>query len=106
MAYRWTWAEVGNQGCLTRLDCLRYVYFMSAVEQIIESALRMTPKERARLAGKLLESLDTVDEHEDIEAAWEKEVARRIRDILAGRAVTVTADEALREARAGLVERR
>ena len=95
-----------NQKCRTRLDCLRYVYFMSTVEPIIELALRLTPKKRARLASQLLESLNIADEHEDIEAAWEQEVACRIRDILAGRAVTVPADEALCEARARLMDRR
>jgi putative addiction module component (TIGR02574 family) len=46
-------------------------------KKVCEEALRLPAEARAALAGQLLESLDgSVDE--DIEAAWSKEIARRI----------------------------
>lgn len=46
--------------------------------KLLEDALRLPPEARAALAGSLIESLEeSVDE--DAEAAWQAEVARRIR---------------------------
>jgi putative addiction module component (TIGR02574 family) len=48
--------------------------------KILQEALRLPVEARAALAGRLLESLDgPVDE--DAEAAWSKEIARRIDDL-------------------------
>jgi putative addiction module component (TIGR02574 family) len=51
--------------------------------------------ERAALANTLLDSLAVTDE--SVQAAWDKEVARRIEDLKAGRAVTVLWEELHRE---------
>ena len=47
---------------------------------LLRETLELPPEARASLAGSLLDSLD--DEVDDgVEAAWEAEIARRIREI-------------------------
>lgn len=72
---------------------------MSSLEQIAESALGLPLPERSRLVARLLDSLDEASPGVDVEEAWEGEVARRVRDLLEGRAKTVTAEQAIGEAR-------
>ena len=53
-------------------------------QKVLQEALRLSAEARAALAGRLLESLDgPVDE--DAEAAWSKEIARRIDDLDKGK---------------------
>ena len=75
---------------------------MSTLEQIAESALGLPVSDRSRLVVKLLESLDEASRDPEVEQAWEAEVARRIRDLVEGRAKTIPAEQALRDARARL----
>ena len=57
-------------------------------QKVLEEALRLPAEARAALAGRLLKSLDgPVDE--DAEAAWSKEIARRIDDLNTGKAKAV-----------------
>jgi len=57
-------------------------------KKVFQEALRLPAEARAALAGHLLESLDgAVDE--DAEAAWSKEIARRIDDLDKGKVKTV-----------------
>lgn len=79
---------------------------MSSVEQIAESALGLPESDRTRLVVKLLESLDDTTLDPDVEQAWEAEVARRVLDLVEGRAKTIPAEQALREARAKLARQR
>lgn len=52
----------------------------AAHKKVLEEALCLPVEARAALAGHLLESLDdAVDE--DAEAAWGKEIARRIEEL-------------------------
>jgi putative addiction module component (TIGR02574 family) len=47
---------------------------------LLERALKLPQAARAELAASLIESLDqTADE--DAEAAWQKEIARRLREL-------------------------
>jgi putative addiction module component (TIGR02574 family) len=50
--------------------------------QVLDAALRLTPKERAEVVAKLLATLDGDDD--DVEAAWAAEIERRARRVLAG----------------------
>ncbi len=75
---------------------------MSSLEQIAETALGLPVSDRTRLVARLLESLDDARHDPEIERAWESEVARRIRDLLDGRAKTIPAEQALSEARSKL----
>jgi len=56
----------------------------SDAKKLIDEALRLPPEARAALAGQLIESLD-VQVDEDAEEAWSLEIARRLKDIEAGK---------------------
>lgn len=76
---------------------------MSESVQALESAALLLPtEERARLAERLIASLD-VDP--DVEAAWAVEVRRRVKDWEAGLIEEIPADEALARIRARLSTR-
>jgi len=63
--------------------------------KLLEKALGLPAEARAALAGSLIESLDeSVDE--DAEEAWAEEIARRVRDLDAGRAKTIPWSKARR----------
>ena len=65
-------------------------------QRVLEEALRLPAEARAALAGRLLESLDgPVDE--DAEAAWSKEIARRIDDLDKGKVKMVSWSVARRQ---------
>jgi putative addiction module component (TIGR02574 family) len=56
--------------------------------------LALTEEERAELAGSLIESLDgRADADADAESAWNQEIARRVAEMDAGRAKTVSWEE-------------
>jgi putative addiction module component (TIGR02574 family) len=59
----------------------------------------MPEKERADLAGSLIESLDqTADEN--AEAAWQQEIARRLEEVRSGKAKTTSWDDVRQKGRA------
>ena len=61
--------------------------------------LKLDPKERARIAQRLLESLETLSENE-IESLWYQEAERRDRALDEDPSRVIPADEVMREARA------
>lgn len=65
------------------------------VSELLKRALALTPEERAALANTLLDSLDAANE--SVQEAWDKEVARRMEDLKAGKAVTVPWEQLHRE---------
>jgi len=70
---------------------------------LLRKALALPVEERAALANTLLESLDSSDG--SVQEAWDEEVARRIDDLKAGKAVTVPWEELHRELLAMVNER-
>ncbi len=62
-------------------------------------ALRLAPEARAKLAQKLLLSLDTLSE-EELEQIWLREADRRARELDRGDVQPIPADEVRRKARA------
>jgi putative addiction module component (TIGR02574 family) len=62
-------------------------------------ALRLPPEERARLAQKLLLSLEALSE-EELEQTWLVEADRRARELDRGEVQPVPAEEVRRKARA------
>jgi putative addiction module component (TIGR02574 family) len=52
-------------------------------DKLLEDVLALPPEGRAAIAAKLLDSLD-VEVDEDVEAAWRKEIERRLREMDAG----------------------
>jgi len=65
--------------------------------ELLKKALALPDKERADLAASLIDSLDyTVDE--DVEAAWQEEISRRLKDLDSGRVRTIPWEEVRRKA--------
>jgi putative addiction module component (TIGR02574 family) len=73
------------------------------VSDLLKRALALTVDERAALANTLLDSLE--ETNESVQAAWDEEVARRMQDLQAGKAVTVPWEELHQELLAMLNER-
>ena len=69
-----------------------------SLEELESEAMKLDPKSRARLAGKLLESLDSLSEEEN-EQLWAEEAERRNSDLDSNRDSARDADEVLRDAR-------
>ncbi len=68
--------------------------------EILEAeVLKLTAAERARLAERLIASLD---EDAEIEEAWAAEIERRIAEIESGQVEMIPAAEAVAKARASL----
>ncbi len=61
------------------------------VSDLLKRALSLPVDERAALANSLFDSLDQADD--SVAEAWDREVARRMKDLDAGRAVTVPWEE-------------
>jgi putative addiction module component (TIGR02574 family) len=57
------------------------------VSDLLKRAMALPVEERTALANTLLDSLEDADQ--SVQAAWDEEVARRMRDLQAGKAVTV-----------------
>jgi putative addiction module component (TIGR02574 family) len=77
------------------------------VSELLKRALSLSVDERAALANTLLDSLEITNESVtgSVEAAWDKEVARRIEDLKKGKAVTVPWEQLHRELLAMVNER-
>jgi len=70
---------------------------MADAEFVTRQALDLDLKERARLAERLLKSLDGVSE-EEIQELWLDEAEHRINEYRAGNLEAVVADQIFREA--------
>jgi putative addiction module component (TIGR02574 family) len=65
------------------------------VSDLLKRALALPVEERSALANTLLDSLEESDR--SAQAAWDEEVARRMQDLQAGKAVTVPWEELRQE---------
>ena len=74
------------------------------LDRVEEEALQLSAGDRARLAQRLLESLDedATDAPEEVERAWEAETERRMATHRSGQATPVTSTHVMEEARARL----
>ena len=71
------------------------------IEQIEAEALELDQKDRARLAHRLLLSLEPVLEDEaEVEKAWIEEAVRRRAELESGEVEAIPAEEVFRELRA------
>lgn len=73
-------------------------------QQVIASALQLSPEDRFAVVSALQESLVEPDiDHgpsepsEEVAAAWDAEIAKRIEDIDSGRVKTIPWDEAWKQ---------
>ena len=71
------------------------------VENIRTEALSLPPVERRELIHALVDSLST-DDSADVAAAWDDEIARRIRDVEEGKVKCVSHEEVMAKARVEL----
>ena len=62
------------------------------VQELFREATEMSERDRAELAGLLLESLEN-EPDVDVEAAWAEEVERRVRQIDSGEVKTLPWDQ-------------
>jgi putative addiction module component (TIGR02574 family) len=78
------------------------------LRELEAKALQLTTTERSELIGSLIASLEgeTQGSPEEIRAAWDAEIERRIGEMEAGRTRFVDAAEALRTLRAHAEQRR
>jgi putative addiction module component (TIGR02574 family) len=58
----------------------------STADELFERAMELSPDERKRLGIRLLESDEAEDDPLEVEAAWAKEIERRVAEIDAGTA--------------------
>jgi putative addiction module component (TIGR02574 family) len=74
------------------------------VDQLEVEALQLSIQDRARLAHRLLNSLDedTVEDPAEVERAWRSEIERRIAEFESGSVSTTPSSEVFQEARARL----
>jgi putative addiction module component (TIGR02574 family) len=70
-------------------------------EQIAEAALLLSNEDRARLADRLVESLDP-EAGSPIHQLWAAEAARRLEEVRKGTVKTIPGDEALARVRKAL----
>ena len=71
------------------------------IDELKAQALLLPPRDRAKLASRLLESLEDLSESE-IEELWIEEALRRDADLDSSSALSVSATEVFAAARAGL----
>jgi putative addiction module component (TIGR02574 family) len=70
-----------------------------------KEVLELPPRSRVRLAEKIMESIDDYATPE-LEAAWDDEIERRVKDIQTGVEKGIPAGEVMKEARRALNEAR
>jgi putative addiction module component (TIGR02574 family) len=70
----------------------------SLIDELTRKARSLAPEERVRLAEELLSSVQ--DSDEEIEAAWEAEIKRRLDEVESGTAKLIPAEEVFAEIRA------
>jgi putative addiction module component (TIGR02574 family) len=65
----------------------------SDATKLLEAALKLPPEARAAMAGSLLESLDAAVDA-DAEVEWDREIARRLKELDAAPAHVVSWSDA------------
>ncbi len=61
------------------------------IDELSQKARGLSPAERVRLAEELLATVQETDE--EVEAAWDEEIKRRVAEIEAGTARLIPAEE-------------
>ena len=70
-----------------------------SIEQLEREINKLTVREHARLAERILEGLAGADGDEAVEKVWIAEAGRRYEEMASGQIEGVPVDEALRKAR-------
>jgi putative addiction module component (TIGR02574 family) len=69
-----------------------------AASQVLEAAMSLPQSERAEVANLLWESVEEFASPE-IAAAWEEEIAQRIKDLESGKVESIPAEEVFQKLR-------
>ena len=64
----------------------------TSVEELAAQAITLSDEDRSRLVDLVLASLPE-DPDAEVEAAWDKEIRRRVDEVQAGRAVLFTSED-------------
>jgi putative addiction module component (TIGR02574 family) len=76
------------------------IHMAHSLPEIEKDALRLSPKDRARLAVRLLSSLEgTAESPDDLEKLWVKEAERRFQELRDGIVQGIPAGEVFAELR-------
>ena len=75
------------------------------IEELYREAVELPEKDRAELAGLLLESLES-DPDPDVELAWSEEIERRVREIESGKVRMIPWEQVRAELHARLGQKR
>jgi putative addiction module component (TIGR02574 family) len=70
-----------------------------------KEVLELPPRSRARLAERIVESLDDFTDPA-LEAAWDNEIERRVKEIQSGTEKEIPAEDVMKEARRAVNETR
>lgn len=62
------------------------------LKEVFQEAVQLPERDRATLAGLLIETLDPVSEA-DVEAAWSEEIKRRLAEVDAGNVELISWEE-------------
>jgi len=72
----------------------------ASIDEIESEVLGLPPADRARLAQRLLESLDdSAEDPAEAERAWEEEIVRRVAELEAGKVELIPAEQVFAELR-------
>jgi len=71
----------------------------TSLNKMIDEALALPPESRAKLARELVASLEEGSDT-DVEAAWDREIEKRVAQIRSGEAQSRPAEQVLAEIRA------
>jgi putative addiction module component (TIGR02574 family) len=74
---------------------------MGKAQELESMALKLSRRDRARLAQRLISSLDR-DTDTDAERLWIEEAERRLDDLKSGKVAGVAANKVIKKARAAL----
>ena len=72
------------------------------VSELLEKALTLSTQERGVLIDRLIASLDEGPAEEGVDAAWDKEIKRRIDEVRAGTVEMIAGEKVLSRLRARL----
>jgi putative addiction module component (TIGR02574 family) len=78
---------------------------MATADEVLADALQLSPDERARLAHKLLLSLEEQEADPEAEAVWAQELERRVQEVVSGSVQARDARKFIEDVRARLRER-
>jgi putative addiction module component (TIGR02574 family) len=84
---------------------LKGIMALMTLRVLEKEVLELPPRARVRLAERILESIDDYADPE-LEAAWDDEIERRVKEIQSGAEKGIPAGEVMKEARRALNETR